>query len=162
MRRVRCSIFLWVLACGCGAAASRAPARTVSSITDCATLVAALRNAGADVQLGGRAAQPFMPVAAQLLSVDGAAVQVFELPDDESARVLAARIAPDASSVGQATVAWSAPPHFFRSGRAIVLYVGDDPRILARLARVLGEPIATGRADKRPAMPEDWVPTTRA
>jgi hypothetical protein len=103
-----------------------------------------------------------MPVAAQVLSVDGASVQVFELDDEERARAQAARIAPDASRVGSTPLAWPAPPHFYRAGRAIVLYMGDDPRVLAHLAQVLGEPIAAGDASTK-AAPEyaEPAPTIR-
>ena len=147
-----------MLACACGAAEPRAtaPAR----VEDYASLVAALRAAGAKVEPGGTAPQPFMPVPARLLEVDGEPVQVFELPDEESARLVAARIAPDASTVGQANVSWSDPPYFFRSGRIIVLYVGDDAATIARLTGLLGDPIAVGRADE-PSV-EEWVPTSRA
>ncbi len=145
---------------GCGAAAPP-PARP-GPIRDLASLVEALRGAGAEVQLGPETMQRFMPVPARLVAVDGEAVQVFELPDEESARVLAARIAPDASSVGRATVAWSGPAHFFRAGRTIVLYVGEDPAVVARLASVLGDPIAIGNAKRESPEPDDWVPTTRA
>ncbi len=114
------------------------------------TLVLALRARGARVRLAGLAAQPFMPVAAQVLSVDGASVQVFELDDEAHARAHAARIAPDASRVGATRISWPEPPHFYRAGRTIVLYVGDDAAVLSHLADVLGEPIAAGKADTSP------------
>lgn len=163
MRHARRSwVSLLVFVCGCGAAQPPL-AEEGDGITDCASLVAALRSAGADVRMGGRVMPPYMPVAARLLAVDGAHVQVFELPDEESARTLAARIAPDASRVGQASIVWTDPPHFFASGRAIVLYVGQDERVLTRLEGVLGEPIAIGHAAKpEPSAEDDWVPTTRA
>ncbi len=73
--------------------------------------------------------------------------QVFELDDEAHARAHAARIAPDASHVGTTRISWSGPPHFYRGGRTIVLYVGDHPAVLRHLAGVLGEPIAAGKAE---------------
>lgn len=137
-----------------------------TAVTDTVSLMRALLAAGAQVESSGQAAQPFMPVPAHLLDVNGASVQVFELPDEATARALAARIAPDASAIGPVSVAWLAPPHFFRAGRSIVLYVGEDSGVLAELESLLGDPIARGttRAAKREAEAEQdhWVPTIRA
>jgi hypothetical protein len=33
---------------------------------------------------------------------------------------------------------WIAPPHFFKSGRLIVLYIGEAPAVLEALADTLG------------------------
>jgi len=139
---------------------SEAPA----AVTDTASLVQALLAVGARVSTAGQSAQPFMPVPGQLLQVDGASVQVFELADDATAAALCARIAPDASTIGPISIAWLAPPHFFRAGRSIVLYVGEDPRVLAELAGILGEPIARGQAKPEDAGEDvdDWVPTELA
>jgi hypothetical protein len=41
-----------------------------------------------------------------------------------------------------AAVAWAAPPHFFRKGRAFVLYLGDDPAMLGLLTTLLGPQFA--------------------
>lgn len=154
---------LFVIA-GCGGAEARTEARTRASITDTASLMQALLAMGARVSPGGEAAQPFMPVPARLLQVNGASVQVFELADEATAASVAAGIAPDASRIGPLSISWLAPPHFYRAGRSIVLYIGDDPEVLAGLERVLGEPIARGVASaKSPAEEEldDWVPTIR-
>lgn len=125
----------------------------------------ALLAAGARVSPGGQAAQPFMPVPARLIQVNGASVQVFELADEQTAASIAARISPDASQIGPVSISWLAPPYFFRAGRSIVLYVGEDAAVIAELRRVLGEPIARGTArpkDVEEDDVDDWVPTIRA
>jgi len=53
----------------------------------------------------------------------------------------AARIAPDGTPPGGAP-AWAGPPHFFRKEHALVLYVGDDPAMLALLTDLLGPQFA--------------------
>ncbi|HEV2107022.1 MAG TPA: hypothetical protein VGR16_02025 [Thermomicrobiales bacterium] len=37
---------------------------------------------------------------------------------------------------------WVAPPHFFRQGAVIVLYVGEDPAVLDLLEELLGAQFA--------------------
>jgi len=39
-------------------------------------------------------------------------------------------------------VSWVEPPHFFKSGNLIVLYVGEESSILEALHEILGPQIA--------------------
>jgi hypothetical protein len=113
--------------------------------TESGSLVEALRAAGATVEPDGPVSQPFFDVPGRLLRVNGADVQVYAYPDEAAAAAAAGRITPDGSGLGPPTptrITWIAPPHFYRSGRLIVLYVGDDPDILNLLGRVLGPPFA--------------------
>jgi hypothetical protein len=130
-------------------------------------LAEALLAGGADVRLAADATSaPFMPVPARRLLVNGARVDVFDLADDDAARAQASLISPDASTIGARIIAWLAPPQFYRAGRSIVLYVGDDPVVLSHLERVLGAPIARGPATvvetPEPEPSDRTVPTTRA
>lgn len=108
-------------------------------------LIMALRAAGATVEPAGSVSQPFFDVTGLLLRVNTAAVQVYAYPDEAAAAAAAERILPDGSGLGPPTpvrIAWIAPPHFYRIGQLIVLYVGDDPTILDLLGRVLGPQFA--------------------
>lgn len=105
-------------------------------------LVDALRADGYVVESLGPISQPFFQPEGQLLSVDGHEVQVFEYSSEEYALVAAESVSPDGSSVGTTMVSWIGPPHFFRSGTLIVLYVGDDATALRALQTVLGPQIA--------------------
>jgi hypothetical protein len=115
---------------------------------DYAGLVKALSETGATVKPGGRLSEPFFapsipptytPVDhALLLTVDGQRVQVFEFLTPEDAETAAATIAPDGSSIGPIHVSWIDLPHFWKTGRLIVLYVGNDGDILHLLTTLLG------------------------
>jgi hypothetical protein len=110
-----------------------------------ASLGAALRAAGATVEPAGPVSQPFFEVSGRILRVNSADVQVYAFPDEAAAAAAAGRILPDGSGLGPPTptrITWVAAPHFFRSGRLIVLYVGDDPAILDLLRAVLGPQFA--------------------
>ena len=86
----------------------------------------------------------FFSVTGQVLSVNDNDVQAFEYADAQLAEAEAAMIASDGSSVGTSMMMWVATPHFYQSGRVIVLYVGDDADALAVLEAALGSPIAEG------------------
>ena len=74
-------------------------------------------------------------------------IGAFEYPDRPAAEAAAALIANDGSSVEGITagpINWPATPHFFRKGRLLVLYVGDDRPTADLLKVVLGPQIAGG------------------
>jgi hypothetical protein len=54
----------------------------------------------------------------------------------------AAQVAPDGGSIGTSMVTWVATPHFYKTGRILVLYVGDDQAILDLLEGALGPQFA--------------------
>ena len=105
-------------------------------------LIDPLLATGADVNVTGEVVnQPFFSVAGTIILVNGERVQVLdygEVDDPEAA----AQISPDGSSIGTTMVSWVAPPHFFRTETAIVLYVGEDPKVIEALTSVLGPQFA--------------------
>ncbi len=113
-------------------------------VTDYVSLFDNLRAAGASVVPAGEILQPFFSVTGNAISVDGGNVQVFEYADSEEAEAQAALVSPEGSPIGTTMVSWIAPPHFYRAGKIIVLYVGDDAGLINRLESVLGTQFAGG------------------
>lgn len=111
-------------------------------IQDYVSLVDHLRAAGATVTPTGDISQPFFSVKGQLITVNGEQVQVYEYADTDTANAEAARISPDGGSVGNTQIDWIAPPHFFKAGEVIVLYVGTADTALQPLGAVLGSQFA--------------------
>jgi hypothetical protein len=112
-------------------------------IGDFASLMDALN--AHDVTVGENISQPFIPVEGQIVMINGEGVQVFEFADEAAASETAATIPPDGASFATVMVTWIATPHFYHSGRLIVLYVGDNAAITALLESLLGPQIAGGR-----------------
>lgn len=110
-----------------------------------ATLVDRLRAEGATVTPNGTVQQPFFSVRGRILRVDGEDVQVFEYATTLSAAFQAAQVAPDGTAVGKAVhIGWIATPHFYKQGRLIVIYIGDNPALTRLLTKVLGPQFAGG------------------
>lgn len=109
-------------------------------------LVDALRALGATVEPAGSIEQPFFPVTGQLLQINGQEVQVFEFETAEAGQATAGTVSATGDSVGTSMLNWVAPPHFYRAGRIIALYVGSDTAVLDLLRQVLGDPFA-GQAE---------------
>jgi len=105
-------------------------------------LITALHNNGATVESLDTISQPFFAPEGQVISVNGFQVQVFEYPNEEDTSSAAGTISSDGSSVGTTMVSWVEPPHFFKSGNLIVLYVGEESSILEALHEILGPQIA--------------------
>ena len=56
----------------------------------------------------------------------------------------AAQVSADGMTIGTAKPHWPGPSHFFRSGKLIVLCVGNDKKALRALQAHLGPPFAGG------------------
>jgi hypothetical protein len=132
-------VALFIVACG-----SQAPAIDSHGgpVTDYITLVDALRAQGAIIEPSGDISQPFFTVEGRVIQVNSQDVQVFEYADEAAAAAEAELVAPDGSSVGTSMVSWMDSPHFYKAGRLIVLYVGDDATTIDLLEMVLGPQFA--------------------
>jgi len=121
------------------------------TVNDQVSLIDALRNAGANVQIGDTVEQPFLSVSGTLLTVNGADVQVFEYENEAAAQADVAKIADTFAGRGTTMISWVASPHAYHSGRVIALYVGDDAATLKLLEGVLGTPVAELDLPARPS-----------
>jgi hypothetical protein len=111
-------------------------------------LIDALRAAGATVESGGPIQHSFFSVEGQIITVNGADVQVFEYGSPAAAGAEAETISDDGGQIGTTMVTWVDTPHFYQKDNLIVLYVGSDELIAGLLEAALDAPIAVG-----PAMP---------
>ena len=150
------SVLLLVIAvtasgCGGNAAAAVSPTSTTeppsttepaTSAEDQASLIAALEAEGATVEVGEPITQAFFGPQGTILKVNGQDVQVFEYPNAEAMENEASQVAPDGGSIGTSMVTWVDTPHFYKSRRIIVLYVGSDETVLGLLETVLGPQFA--------------------
>lgn len=113
-------------------------------VEDYVSLIDNLRAEGATVEPVGEVEQVFFSVKGQSIKVNSADVQVFEYADTSAAETDAALVAPDGGSIGTTMVTWVAVPHFYRTGKIIVLYVGTDPALIGTLEKVMGPQFAGG------------------
>ena len=121
------------------------PASSQSSqVEDQADLVEALSANGMVVESGGTLEPVVFSVEAQIIKVNGEDVQVLEYETEETMLGEAGAISPDGTAIGTSMVTWMATPHFYMSGRIIVLYVGDSTALLDSFDQVLGEQFAGG------------------
>ena len=134
---------LIVVGCGNGVTAAPTIASTESPVVeDQATLIAALKAAGATVEVGDSITQDFFRPEGHIIKVNGADVQVFEYESAAAMENEASQVAPDGGSIGTSMVSWMDAPHFYKTGRIIALYVGGDQTILDLLNMVLGAQFA--------------------
>ena len=111
-------------------------------VHDHVSLVDALRAQGLTVEPTGPVSQPFFPISGQALTVNGQDIQVFEFDDPSATESQVNEISPDGMTIGGTAVHWIGPPHFFSTGKIIVLYVGTNPMLLEQLEMALGKQIA--------------------
>ena len=139
------SILLFVFASamgGCGKSATPSPSSEPLAIEDQASLLKALQAAGATVEVGDSITQDFFSPEGHTVKVNGADLQVFEYESTEAMKKDASQVAPDGGSIGTSMVTWMDTPHFYKSGRVIILYIGSDKAILDLLEKVIGPQFA--------------------
>ena len=108
---------------------------------DSAAVLDDLRAAGLTMTDGGPVEQPFLTAKGRVYAVEGGDLQLYTYASESAAQADAAKISPAADIEGM-KVSWMAPPHFYRRGNTLAIYVGTDPRTLGALQRVLGAPFA--------------------
>src|SRR5687767_7416303 len=122
--------------------ATESPAAESPVVEDKASFIAALEALGATVETGEPISQAFFTPEGSVIKVNGADVQVFEYESAEAMENEASQVAPDGGSIGTTMVTWVDPPHFYKAGRIIVLYVGSDEVVLELLEKILGPQFA--------------------
>ena len=109
---------------------------------DVADFLAALRVRNVEVATAGTVSQPFFEPTGWRILADGRSLQVYQYPATGNAREAASTISPDGNTIGETTVDWIGPPHWYQHGRLLVLYVGSDPNLRQVLEDVLGHQVA--------------------
>lgn len=112
--------------------------------SDYASLVDNLKSTDASVEIGESVSQPFFAPQGQVIKLHGEDIQVFEYVSKEEANKEALQVSTDGSSVGTTIITWIDSPHFYLSGKTIVLYVGNTPEVIKILTEVLGPQFAGG------------------
>ena len=143
--RIGLFLLLAFLVSGCAndsLAASPAPTAEPLVVADKASLTAALEAAGATVETGESVSQAFFTPDGSIIGVNGADIQVFEYESPEEMENEASQVSSDGGSIGTSMVTWMDAPHFYKTGRIIVLYVGSDAAVLDLLEGALGPQFA--------------------
>ena len=109
---------------------------------DYSSLVNDLKKEGYSVQEDGEVNQPFFSVDGKIIKVIEEDVQVFEYKDEPAMQTDASQVSTMGSYIGTAIVEWISTPHFYKSGRVIVLYVGNNVAVTGALTTVLGTQFA--------------------
>ena len=145
MKRSVLTILLLVFAqamSACGTGATPTLSTEPLIVEDQASFLAALRAEGATAEVVDSISQDFFNVEGQIITVNGADVQVFEYESAEAMENEASQVAPDGGSIGTSMLTWIDTPHFYKTGRIIVIYIGSDEKILNLLQTVIGPQFA--------------------
>jgi hypothetical protein len=119
-----------------------ATAVQTAGVQDLNSLLAALQSSGMTVESAGTVSQPYFSVPGQSVMVNGQEVQVYPFDTPQAMETAAAGVSPDASSIGSTAPTWTSDPHFYKVGNMIILYVGQDQKIIDILSNVLGPQFA--------------------
>jgi len=137
-------------------------------VKDYASLVDTLRGAGVAIDPAGIVSRPFFAPEGQLLKVNRVDVQTFEFASAEEADAVAEGVSPSGDSILRvdaetglgvaSSVLWEMPPHFYKAGKLIVLYVGCNSDVINVLQETMGPQFAGGAGVSQ--CPDQVPPTT--
>ena len=137
--------FLLVVAVPLAIALAAACDGSINPADDVASLLKSLEQAGfgtPEQQATNVLESRFFSVPGIALVVPGRRVLAFEFADEPEAAAQAGLVSPDGSGIGNKFVGWRDTPHFFSRGRLIVIYQGDDQKMLDALEQALGPQFA--------------------
>lgn len=119
-------------------------------VVDYSSFTLALETVGFSVRPGGRTGLPasLLAVPGQQLFIEGVPTSVFEYPTERALDKVRSSIRPRGDEIptadgGTAIINWEAP-HFYGSGKLLVVYLGDKQHTLDVLETLLGQPFAGG------------------
>jgi hypothetical protein len=119
-------------------------------VTNYSTLLRYLRESGASIEEKGEI-HDFFDIEGKRVAVNGSTIEVYEYVNAEALEAEASRVSPDGFSITKELgderwtvkgVGWIAPPHFYKAGRIIVFYCGDNASIIGLLENALGTQFA--------------------
>ena len=111
-------------------------------VVDRAGLIDALNAADAVREVGDPVMQEYFSVGGASVKVRESDILVFEYETAEAMEADASLVASDGGSIDTTMLFWVATPHFFKAGRIIVVYIGDDAEMLSQLESLLGAQFA--------------------
>lgn len=105
-------------------------------------LVRAIQTWGLNPKEVGSIQQPYFKDAdGHVFNVNNQQVQVFNFKDAAAQKQAAQQITEQGKKIASTPMVWSDDPHFWASGRMIVLYVGKDQNTIQMLTSLLGQPL---------------------
>lgn len=129
---------------------TNSPVPSAQPATDFSSFTQALKAGGFTVRPEGRTKLPasLLAVPGQQVRIDGRQASVFEYPTENAFDKVRSAIRPRGDQIptgdgGLAIINWNAP-HFYGSGKLLVLYFGDSQRTLNALDLLLGPQFAGG------------------
>lgn len=135
-----------VLAVGTVGAGCTAASRNAPAAMDYSALLSAIKAEGASVTEGDKVTQPFFSVQGRVVTVNGTDIQVYEYDTPASMEAESEGVSADGWTITtgnrSASVEWIASPHFYRAGRIMVIYIGDDRQTTHLLENVMGKQFA--------------------
>jgi hypothetical protein len=118
--------------------------------TDYSTLLRYLRDSGASIGEEGEIDEEFFDIEGREVIVNESTIEVYEYANAEAMEAEASCVSPDGFGITKERgdlgvhkeVNWIALPHFYKSGRIIVMYIGNDSSIISLLENALGKQFA--------------------
>jgi hypothetical protein len=142
------ALLLLALAAGCGddtpSMGDEGVEKEIAVSSPTFNIINILRATGNSVKVTGKADRPFFKNAKgyTMLVNNGVALEVYEFESAEELEQSATTVSADGANVEGKKVEWDASPHFYKTDKVIIIYVGNDADNQRELASVFGSQFA--------------------
>jgi hypothetical protein len=132
--------FLLITACGAKTSTEK---QNITATNGLKKVEAELRERGMTIHRVETVEQPFFTTQGKALVVDAEQmIQVFEFTNLKAAEDARSTVSPDGMTINMTKPFWAEPPHFFARDRLIILYAGQNQKVLKTLTEVFGPQFA--------------------
>lgn len=142
------SFFIFFNACGIEAentvSEQKAIEKQIILSTEIDPYIEALKKKGFTVKTEEKIKPYYFSVQAETVRANGEKILFFEYQDQDAMEKDASYVSPDGSAVENKSepVDWVSDPHFYKKGKLIALYVGDNINLIRALEDLMGKQFA--------------------
>jgi hypothetical protein len=101
-----------------------------------------LKSSKLNVEAAGVISQTYFSIEGKIIKVSNEDIQVFEYPDKSKADTDINLISPKGDVIGSNNITWASVPHFYKTDKMLILYVGKNEEIIKLLNKMLGRQFA--------------------
>jgi len=109
---------------------------------DTETLLTEMNSFNTEYSVDKSAKRDLFSVAPTMIFLGTDKLSVYEYRNIKSMEKDAARISSDGYQIGNNKVSWALEPHFFKKGKILVQYCGDNKKTFDLLEKILGRQFA--------------------
>ncbi|MEO5928520.1 MAG: hypothetical protein ABIR47_01190 [Candidatus Kapaibacterium sp.] len=136
-------ILPFLAACGREVPKGGSPEAQIEPASPTFNILNILKATGNKVEVTGAVSRPYFESKGTMMTVNGGVnLEVYEFDKPAEMEAAAGKISPDGMTIDGQRMEWPAQPHFYKTERVIILYLGNDADNARELEGAFGKQFA--------------------